>query len=439
MKNVYIETYGCILNISDSEVIMSMLKDHGYCLTFDMEEADIIILNSCSIREDGHNKIWERLNKIEESEFSGSVIITGCFASLIQDEVFKKHPVVKAIVNPNSYRKIVDVVSSVLQGNADIKIVNMDNREMYEEISPYRFMEYSTAAIPIMKGCNQVCTYCIESYTRGRERCRSPKYIIQEVKKVLSAGYREITLVGQIIDKYKWIDDTTTIDFADILKMVAEACPDTRIKFLSSHPTYFSDKIIDTILNHRNIMRVVHLPVQSGSDRILKLMNRGYDRKQYTQIVRNLRSRIPDISIITDIMVGFCTESEKDFAETCSLIEELEFDDYNVFRFSMRSHTIAYKTLSDDVTEEIKIKRSEVVEDIRSRLRLKTHRAEIGKELSVLVETHTSKSSELPLLFCGRDMRHRNVTFEGKGCKEGDIVKVKIVDASSDEMIGILM
>lgn len=281
MKTFYIETYGCRMNICDSEVIIAILSNAGYQYSEDIKSSDVVILNSCSVREDGHNKIYERLAILgaEDNIKGKKIVITGCFASLLEHSLFEKYPYVNIIANPNCYRVLPTLLDNVSNGYNHLIAAVDDNDELYEDILPIREIEDdTTAAINVMKGCNQNCSYCIEPITRGKEHCRSVQSIINEALDIAEKGYKELTLVGHLIDKYKWFDvfEGKVYDFAKLLGMVAEACPNLRIKFLSSHPSYLSDNIVQTILNHPNIMHVLHLPIQSASDEVLKRMNRGY-------------------------------------------------------------------------------------------------------------------------------------------------------------------
>ena len=434
MKTFYIETYGCRMNICDSEVIIAILSDAGYQYSEDIASSDIIILNSCSVREDGHNKIHERLACFgTDDEIKGkTIVITGCFASLLEQTFFEKYPYVNIIANPNCYRALPALLEKV--GNGHLIALVDDNDELYEDILPVRKIEdATTAAINVMKGCNQNCSYCIEPITRGKEHCRSVKSIIDEALDIAGKGYRELTLVGHLIDKYKWVNasDGEVYDFAMLLGMVAEACPGVRIKFLSSHPSYMSDKIIRTIQEHPNIMHVLHLPIQSASDEVLKRMNRGYTADMFIKRVERIRSMIPDISIITDIMVGFCGETWEDFQKTVELVKLLQFDDINVFRFSMRSKTRASKLYVDDVCEDEKQRRYEIIKELNDSIKLDKMQKLIGRCLSVIVEGKNSLNQPF-----GRDMNHRTVIIDADNLEINQHVEVVIDRASSKCVYG---
>lgn len=436
MRTFYIETYGCRMNICDSEVIIAILSDVGYQYSEDISSSDIIILNSCSVREDGHNKIYERLACFgaDEDFKSKTIVITGCFASLLEHTLFEKYPYVNIIANPNCYRALPALLEKVGKGDDHLIAVVDDNDELYEDILPVREIEdATTAAINVMKGCNQNCSYCIEPITRGKEHCRSVQSIIDEALDIADKGYRELTLVGHLIDKYKWVNafDGKVYDFAMLLGKVADACHDVRIKFLSSHPSYMSDNIIQTMLDHPNIMHVLHLPIQSASDEVLKRMNRGYTADMFIKRVECIRSMIPDISIITDIMVGFCGETWEDFQQTVELVKLLQFDDINVFRFSMRSKTRASRLYVDDVCEEEKQRRYEIIKELNDSIKLDKLQKLIGRQLDVIVEGKNGLNQ-----YFGRDMNHRTVIIDADNLEINQRVEVVVDSASSKCVYG---
>lgn len=430
MSNFYIETYGCRMNICDSEVIISILCEQGYRHTFDIKSADIIILNACSVREDGHNKIYQRLNAIREERLSSAIlIIAGCFASLLKDDFFETYPYVDLIVNPNSYRDLPSFITNIHKTGKQIHIVN-DSPEMYADIAPTRTLEdKTTAAITIMKGCNQYCSYCIEPFTRGGEHCMDINHILNEVERIERSGYKELTLVGHIIDKYKWINppngEVTT--FAKLLELVAIRGKNLRIKYLSSHPTYFSDDIIDVVARNPNIMRVVHLPLQSGSNEVLRRMNRGYSVEAFYNRVKAIRTKIPDMAIISDIIVGFCGETESDFDQTVDCVKELKFDNINIFKFSLRSKTLAAQKYIDDVSESLKTERAAIINKLNREIREQRFKQLIGSKIEIIVEGKWNNDSER---WYGRDSKHQTVVFR-------HIPTVRINDVVSTTIIGI--
>lgn len=376
---IYIETYGCRMNICDSEVILSILSKDGHTYCADIYRSDVIILNCCSVREVGHEKTFERLAEIAKSGLEDKmIVVAGCLATQLDKTIFDKFPHADIVAGPDTYRKL----PTFIRAGKGLHVIlgNDDPKEMYEDIIPKRYLEDSTtAAITIMKGCNQFCSYCIEPYTRGRELSRDVESILSECKRVETAGYKELTFVGHIIDRYRY-------GFAELLDRAATLCPGLRIKYLSSHPLTYTDETLDVVRRHENIMRVVHLPVQSGSDKILKRMNRGYTIDQYKRRYSSIKESMPDMRIVTDIMVGFCGETDEDFRQTADLVRELEFDDINVFCFSLRQGTAAEKKYKDDVPEDIKNSRKQAILSLRDEIKQKKHTGLIGKEVSVINE-----------------------------------------------------
>lgn len=401
--NVYIETYGCRMNICDSEILLSILAVKGFNQCSRMEEADVIILNCCSVREIGHEKTFSRLEQIAEKELqSRTIVICGCFATQLDRTLFDKYPFVDIIIGPDQYRSLPDLISDKKR---HVVLNESCLDEMYADIVPLRTIEdKTTAAITIMKGCNQYCSYCIEPYTRGKEHSRDMKSILHECRNIADQGYRELTFVGHIIDRYAY-------GFADLLEQAAELCPELRIKFLSSHPITFSDDILNVMKRYSNIMHVVHLPVQSGSNSVLRRMHRGYTVEQYKERYKIVKREIPDISIVTDIMVGFCGETEDDFQQTLSLIRELRFDDINIFRFSMRNGTAAARQFRDDVPESVKDERYKAIIEARDVIKEAAYKADIGRTIPVIVEGRWP--AERSFLF-GRDHRLRTILFKSE-------------------------
>ena len=414
------------MNICDSEILLSILAAKGFNQIDRMEDADVIILNCCSVREIGHERTFSRLEQIAEKGLqSRTIVICGCFATQLDKILFDRYPFVDIIIGPDQYRSLPDLISDkkshfVLNGDC------LD--EMYADIVPIRTIEdKTTAAIMIMKGCNQFCSYCIEPYTRGKEHSRDMKSILHECRNIADQGYRELTFVGHIIDRYAY-------GFADLLERTSVLCPELRIKFLSSHPVTFSDDILHVMKRHDNIMHVVHLPVQSGSNSVLRRMHRGYTVEQYRERYKIVKHEIPDISIVTDIMVGFCGETEEDFRQTLSLIHELRFDDINVFRFSMRNGTAAARHYVDDVPESVKDERYNAVLAARDIIKKAAYKAEIGHVIPVIVEGRWPKDKSF--LF-GRDHRLRTILFKTeKDLPVNSDVRVLVNDVTSSVLIG---
>lgn len=371
MNTFYIHTYGCRMNIGDSECIVSIMSKSGYVYTPHMDDADIIILNSCSVREDGDTAIYNQLEKIASMHRQPLVILVGCLAMLIKENTIKRYPQIKLVVTTHHYQRLPELCKQIANLEIQPSIFRGDAPyDLFEDILPTRVFENSTrAAINIVKGCNQHCTYCIEPTTRGKQHCRSLTSILQEAQDIAHKGYSEITLVGHLIDCYNWVDEIgKKINFPDVLRSVAEACPNQSIRFLSSHPSFFSDDIVDVILTHSNIAHLVHLPIQSAANTVLERMHRGYTKEQFIAKYDSLHHQLPDIQIVTDIMVGFCGETETEFMQTVQFLETYPFEDINIFKFSMRSGTYAHLHYKDDIPPLVKQNRFDIIKQYKKGL-----------------------------------------------------------------------
>ena len=355
-KRIYIETYGCQMNVVDSEVIFSIMRKEGYERTANMDEADIILANTCSVRDNAEQRIWGRLEvfrKQKESRPGVIVGIVGCMAERLKDQLTKTGKV-DLVAGPDTYRTIPDMVKEITPGNPAINVL-LSREETYADIVPVRTDKNRVSAfISIMRGCNNVCSYCVVPYTRGAERSRDPETILSEAKDVFSKGYKEVTLLGQNVDSYLWKDGEKVVDFADLLAAVAKIDPSLRVRFATNHPKDISDKLIETMAAHRNICDHIHLPVQSGSDRMLEKMRRRYTREWYMDRVRKIREILPGCGITTDVIAGFCSETEEDHQATLSLFREAAFDYAYMFCYSERPGTIAARNYPDDVPQEVK-------------------------------------------------------------------------------------
>ncbi len=425
---VYIETYGCRMNICDSEILLSILAGAGIVQCDRMEDADVIVLNCCSVREAGHEKTFSRLDYIQNIGLDERIIvICGCFATQLDGSLFKRYPFVDIIITPDRYRSLPSMIK---KGEQHVVLNGSLLNEMYADIVPLRTIEdTTTAAITIMKGCNQFCSYCIEPYTRGREHSRDMESILRECRNIADKGYRELTFVGHIIDRYEF-------GFAQLLDKAAAICPKLRIKYLSSHPLTFTDDIIETVKRHDNIMRVVHLPVQSGADSVLERMHRGYTIQQYKERYWAIKREIPDMTIVTDIMVGFCGETDEEFRQTLDLISELAFDDINVFRFSMRKGTSASSKYQDDVPEGIKIERYKAVYELSEVTKYTAYSGEIGKTIPIIVEGLWPGDDQFQF---GRDHRLRTILFKADDeLPVNADAKVRITEVTGQVLKGVI-
>lgn len=436
MKKIYIETYGCRMNLCDSEIILGILSGHGYEYTHVLADADCVILNGCSVREIGHIKTFERIKELEKTlESHVILIIAGCISTQLDESFFTTYPRVQLVIHPTAYKHIFEAINVLTRKQSTHLLVIGNNKdEIYDRQLPLRLLEDNiTATVTIMKGCDLYCSYCIEPYTRGGRVNRSYEGIMAEIADIREKGYREITLFGHIVDLWQGEHDGISKNFAQLLSDVAESCPEQRIKFISSHPLTFTDQIANVIAGHNNIMKVVHLPVQSGSDRILNMMNRKYTVSQFIEKVDVIRRIIPDINIVTDIMVGFPGEKEKDFEATLNLLAEVRLTSVNVFKFSMRKGTPAYWNYNDDVPLSVKEERQRRVHSLIRTIKKESECELVGTRRHIIVE---SKDKDSQCWF-GRDMNHRIIYFVPVSeVNEGAQCDIIIKRVESDKIFG---
>ena len=434
-KRLFIETYGCQMNVADSEVVASVMQMAGYQVTNKEEEADAIFLNTCSVRENAEQKIYNRLEFLHSQRKKHPLIIgvLGCMAEHIKQDLIEHHHV-DLVAGPDAYLALPDLIASVEAGQPAMD-VELSKTETYRDIIPSHICgNHVSSFVSIMRGCNNFCTYCIVPYTRGRERSRDVESILKEVHDLESRGFKEITLLGQNVNSYRYTkEDGETVTFPMLLRTVAEAVPTIRIRFTTSHPKDMSDETLQVIADVPNVCKHIHLPVQSGSSRILKLMNRKYTREWYMERVAAIRRIIPDCGLTTDIFCGFCTETEEDHQQSLSLMRECGYDAAFMFKYSERSGTYASKNLLDDVPEETKIARLNEIIALQNELSLASNKRCIGKEFEVLVEGVSKRSREQ--LF-GRTEQNRVVVFDRGNHHIGDYVKVKVTEASSATLKG---
>jgi len=435
-KKFFIETYGCQMNVADSEVVAAILQNSGkYICCKTIEEADLILLNTCSIREKAEHRIWGRLDNLKGLKRNNSSVIIGvigCMAERLGDKLLENE-IVSVVAGPDNYRDIIRLID--LAGHNQ-KAINteLSLTETYDKIIPLR-LDSSTVSgfVSITRGCNNFCTYCIVPYTRGRERSRNPQDILKEITHLKDLGYKEVTLLGQNVNSYDWKEENGDFRFNDLMELAAKENPDMRIRFTTSHPKDMSDETIKTIAKYPNICKHIHLPVQSGSSRILKLMNRKYDRQWYMGRINVIRKIIPECSITTDIFSGFCTEKQEDHEETLSLMKWANFDMAYMFKYSERPGTFAAKNLTDDVPEEVKLQRLQEMISLQNDISLKSNRKDIGKTFEVLTEGISKKNNDE--LF-GRTSQNKVVVFPKLNFKFGDFVTVKIEDCTQTTLIG---
>lgn len=435
-RRVYIETYGCQMNVADSEVVASIMQMDGFHLTEDPELADAIFLNTCSVRDNAEQKVLNRIayyHSIRRKKRRRIIIgVLGCMAERAKGELIEKHHV-DLVVGPDSYLDLPNLVGAVERGEKAIN-VQLSTTETYKDVLPLKIGGLNLSGfVSIMRGCNNFCSYCIVPYTRGRERSRELESIIREVKDLEEKGYREITLLGQNVNSYRFEGDGQVYDFGDLLEQVALAVPKIRIRFTSPHPKDMDDKAIAVMAKYPNICKHIHLPSQSGNDRILKLMKRNYTREWYLERVAAIRRVMPDCAITSDIFCGFHDESEEDFQDTLSLMREVGYDNAFLFKYSERPGTYAAKYLEDNIPEDVKIRRLEEMIALQTQLSLESNLRDVGKTFEVLIEGFSKRSREQ--LF-GRSQQNKVVVFDKQGYRVGQYVEVRIESATAATLIG---
>jgi tRNA-2-methylthio-N6-dimethylallyladenosine synthase len=435
-KKVYIETYGCQMNVADTEVVLSILSENGYTYTERIGEADLLLINTCSIRDNAEQRVWGRLDVFSQirKKNKGILIgVLGCMAERLKEKLLETQKLVDIVVGPDAYRTLPLIVAEAESGHKAVNVL-LSREETYADISPVRMDRNGvTSFVSIMRGCNNMCAYCVVPYVRGAERSRDPESVVREVKELFENGYREVTLLGQNVDSYNWKNGETSTRFPLLLERVAQVNPLMRVRFSTSHPKDISDELLFTIARHENICRHIHLPVQSGSSRILKLMNREYSREWYMERVNAIRKIIPGCALSTDIITGFCTETDEDHKETLSLMEWAGFDFAYMFKYSERPGTRAARKYKDDVPEEVKKTRLNEIITLQNKLSAMSKKEDTGKIFKVLTEGF-SKKSESHL--SGRTSQNKVVVFPKGDHKKGEYVDVLIERSTSATLIG---
>ena len=433
MKKLYIETYGCQMNVADSEVVASIMQMAGYELCDSVNEADAVFLNTCSVRENAENKIYHRLealNKLKNKREKGNLIIgvLGCMAERVKDDLIKNHHA-NLVAGPDAYLNLPELIAQCELGHNAVD-TELSTTETYKDVMPQRAHGmHLSGFVSIMRGCNNFCHYCIVPYTRGRERSRDVESIMREVKDLEARGFKEVTLLGQNVNSYMGGD----VSFPKLLAMVAEAVPGMRVRFTTSHPKDMSDETLEVIAKYPNVCKHIHLPVQSGSDRILKLMNRKYTREWYMGRIDAIKRIVPECAITTDIFVGYHSETEEDHQMSLSLMREVGYASAFMFKYSERPGTYASKHLPDDVPEETKIRRLNEMIALQNELSASSYKADEGKEFEVLVEGFSKRSREQ---LCGKTSQNKMVVFDKGNHHIGEIVKVKITGSTSATLLG---
>ena len=437
-KKLFIETYGCQMNVADSEVVASVMKMAGYDVTEEIETADAVLINTCSIRDNAEQKIFSRLSQLaamRKKRGSHFIVgIIGCMAERMKETLISDHGV-DIVAGPDAYLDLPSLFAAAENGEKAINI-DLSLTETYRDVIPARIGANKIGGfISIMRGCNNFCSYCIVPYTRGRERSREPGSILNELRDLQAKGFKEVTLLGQNVNSYRYVspDDGSVVDFATLLGMVADAAPEMRVRFTTSHPKDMSDEIIAMIASRPNICNHIHLPVQSGSNSVLKAMNRKYTREWYLDRIAAIRRMIPDCGISTDMFTGFHGETEEDFEQTLSLMREVGFDSAFMFKYSERPGTFASKFLPDNISEEVKIDRLNRMIALMNELSLESNRRDVGKTFEILVEGY-SKRSRSDMF--GRTQQNKVVVFPARDEKVGDFITVKVNSVSSATLLG---
>ena len=436
-KKLFIETYGCQMNVADSEVIASILKVADYESCEDIADAQLILLNTCSIRDNAEQKIYGRLDQLNAMRRGKDTLIgvVGCMAERVKEELIQKYNV-NIVAGPDSYLSLPELIAQAEQGHAAMNI-ELSTTETYHDVIPLRICSKNVSGyISIMRGCNNFCHYCVVPYTRGRERSRDIQSILNEVDDLVTRGFKEIILLGQNVNSYNFVDsDGTEIGFPELLRRVARRAPEARIRFTTSHPKDMSDETLHVIAQEPNVCKHIHLPVQSGSSRMLKAMNRKYTREWYLSRIDAIRSIVPDCGLSTDIIAGFCGETEEDHQETLTLMRYCGYDAAFMFKYSERPGTFASRHFEDDIKEEEKIRRLNEIIALQQQLSLEQNRSCIGKEYVVLIEG-TSKRSTAQ--FYGRTEQNRTAVFDRGNYKVGDFVKIRVTDATAATLLAEL-
>ncbi len=449
-KKVYIESYGCQMNFSDSEIVASILQKEGYNTTSDINQADLIFVNTCSIREKAEQTVRNRLtnfHQIKKNNPNAKIGVLGCMAERMKQQLLEEEKLVDMVVGPDAYRDLPNLVKEVESGRKAVNVI-LSKEETYADISPVRLGGNGiTAFISITRGCDNMCSFCVVPFTRGRERSRNPGTIVQEARDLFNKGYREVTLLGQNVDSYLWYggglkknyenltdeEKAKSVNFAQLLEMVAQVHPDLRIRFSTSHPKDMTDEVLQTMAKYENICKYIHLPVQSGNNRILEMMNRGYTKEWYKNRIDAIRRIIPDCAISTDIIAGFCTETYEEHLDTIDVMNYVKYEYAYMFKYSERPNTLAQRKFTDDVPDEEKNKRLTEIINLQQQHSLERNQSTIGKTYKVLVEGVSKRSDDH---LYGRNSQNTVIIFPKKHFKPGDYVDVKVNDCTSATLLG---
>lgn len=447
-KKLYLESYGCQMNFSDSEIVASILAKNGFSTTRDAEEADVVLLNTCAIRDNAEQRVRKRLNhfKSAKKKKPGLVVgMLGCMAERLKAQLLEEEKLVDLVAGPDAYRDLPNLIGEVDDGRKAVNVL-LSREETYADITPVRLGPNGVSAfISIMRGCDNMCSFCVVPFTRGRERSRDPKSIVQEAQELFDKGYREVTLLGQNVDSYRWNvnskgevknEGEETVNFAQLLVKVAEVNPDLRIRFSTSHPKDMTDDVLHAMAAHENICDYIHLPVQSGNSEILKKMNRGYTREWYMDRIAAIRRIIPECGISTDVITGFCSETEEQHEETMSLMREVRYDFAYMFYYSERPKTLAQRKYPDDVPLEVKKKRLSEVIELQQQFSLESNKRAVSQVHRVLIEGPSKRSEEH---YCGRNSQNTMLVFPKNNKGPGEYVNVLATDCTAATLLGTIV
>jgi len=444
-KKLYIESYGCQMNFSDSEVVASIMSKKGYNTTRNIDDADVVLINTCSIRDNAEKRVRNRLTEFKKKKSDNPdmvVGILGCMAERLKKSLLEQEKLVDLVAGPDAYRDLPNLINEVGTGQRAVNVL-LSRDETYADISPVRLDKGGVSAfVTIMRGCDNMCSFCVVPFTRGRERSRDPQTIVQECTELFNNGYREVTLLGQNVDSYRWnitnkgeIKDPNlpTVNFAQLMEMVAKVSPELRVRFSTSHPKDMTDDVLHAMAKYENLCNYIHLPVQSGNSDVLKRMNRGYSREWYLQRIEAIHKIIPDCAISTDVISGFCGETEAEHKDTLSLMDAVKYDFAYMFKYSERPKTLAERKFEDDIPDEVKSNRLSEIIDKQLKFSLASNQKRIGLVEKVLIEGESKRSNEH---MCGRTSRNSMVVFPKGNGKKGQYVNVKITDCTSATLIG---
>ncbi len=433
-RKLFIETYGCQMNVGDSEIVLSLLQREGYVYTDDIAGADVILINTCSIRDNAEQRIWGRLREMRQLRRANRELIIGiigCMAERLKESLLEGEDAVDIVAGPDAYRSLPELLRSAQVGSKGVNTL-LSVEETYGEVSPVRLDKSGVSAfVAIMRGCNNYCTYCVVPYTRGRERSRDAESILSEVRELVANGYREVTLLGQNVNSYCSAD--SNMNFPQLVAAVADISPLLRVRFATSHPKDMSDELLEVMASRGNVCRAIHLPAQSGSTAMLERMNRKYSREWYLGRIAAIRRYMPDCAITTDIIAGFSGETQHEHEQTISLMREVGYEFAYMFKYSEREGTYASKNLPDDISEQVKTQRLTEIINLQNELSAESNRRDVGREFEVLVEGESKRSAEQMF---GRTSQNKVVVFDRGDVKVGDYVKVRIIKCSSATLIG---